>query len=134
MARPDTNIEYCNWCNSYVLEYKLNIIVNCIFTLKGRRREIMSIFPFFLLQMKDIRHENVNLFMGFFLDCGVFGIMTEFCLRGSIQDLLRNDNVKLDWMFKSSLILDLIKVGHTRTSTHIHTYARTHAHCILLCV
>ncbi|XP_067084963.1 retinal guanylyl cyclase 2-like [Osmerus mordax] len=59
--------------------------------------------------MKDIRHENVNLFMGFFLDCGVFGIMTEFCLRGSIQDLLRNDNVKLDWMFKSSLILDLIK-------------------------
>ncbi|KAK1167356.1 retinal guanylyl cyclase 2 [Acipenser oxyrinchus oxyrinchus] len=59
--------------------------------------------------MKDMRHENVNLFLGFFLDCGVFAIVTEFCSRGSLEDLLRNDDVKLDWMFKSSLLLDLIK-------------------------
>ncbi|KAM6969981.1 retinal guanylyl cyclase 2-like [Aplochiton taeniatus] len=59
--------------------------------------------------MKDIRQENVNLFLGFFMDGGVFGIITEFCSRGSMQDLLRNDDFKLDWMFKSSLILDLIK-------------------------
>uniref|UniRef100_A0A4W4F9D5 Guanylate cyclase n=1 Tax=Electrophorus electricus TaxID=8005 RepID=A0A4W4F9D5_ELEEL len=60
-------------------------------------------------QMKDMRHENVNPFMGFFHDCGVFAIMTECCSRGSLEDLLLNDNVKLDWMFKSSLLLDLIK-------------------------
>uniref|UniRef100_A0A8C7UDJ6 Guanylate cyclase n=1 Tax=Oncorhynchus mykiss TaxID=8022 RepID=A0A8C7UDJ6_ONCMY len=60
-------------------------------------------------QMKDIRHENVNLFLGFFLDCGVFGIMTEYCSRSSLQDLLSNSDVKLDWMFKTSLLLDLIK-------------------------
>ncbi|KAL0993899.1 hypothetical protein UPYG_G00115340 [Umbra pygmaea] len=59
--------------------------------------------------MKDIRHENVNLFLGFFLDCGVFGIVTEYCARNSLQDLLSNSDVKLDWMFKSSLLLDLIK-------------------------
>nr|XP_023842993.1 retinal guanylyl cyclase 2-like [Salvelinus alpinus] len=59
--------------------------------------------------MKDIRHENVNLFLGFFLDCGVFGIMTEYCSRSSLQDLLNNTDVKLDWMFKTSLLLDLIK-------------------------
>lgn len=59
--------------------------------------------------MKDIRHENVNPFLGFFHDCGVFAIVTEFCSRGSLEDLLRNDDVKLDWMFKSSLLLDLIK-------------------------
>uniref|UniRef100_A0A8C8CM22 Guanylate cyclase n=1 Tax=Oncorhynchus tshawytscha TaxID=74940 RepID=A0A8C8CM22_ONCTS len=57
----------------------------------------------------DIRHENVNLFLGFFLDCGVFGIMTEYCSRSSLQDLLSNSDVKLDWMFKTSLLLDLIK-------------------------
>uniref|UniRef100_A0A4W4FBM4 Guanylate cyclase n=1 Tax=Electrophorus electricus TaxID=8005 RepID=A0A4W4FBM4_ELEEL len=57
----------------------------------------------------DMRHENVNPFMGFFHDCGVFAIMTECCSRGSLEDLLLNDNVKLDWMFKSSLLLDLIK-------------------------
>ncbi|XP_066570976.1 retinal guanylyl cyclase 2 [Amia ocellicauda] len=59
--------------------------------------------------MKDMRHENVNLFLGFFHDGGVFAIVTEFCSRGSMEDLLRNKDVKLDWMFKSSLLLDLIK-------------------------
>ncbi|XP_070849645.1 retinal guanylyl cyclase 2 isoform X2 [Chaetodon trifascialis] len=59
--------------------------------------------------MKDMRHENINPFLGFFHDCGVFAIVTEFCSRGSLEDLLLNDDVKLDWMFKSSLVLDLIK-------------------------
>ncbi len=66
---------------------------------------LLSIF-----QMKDMRHENINLFLGFFHDCGVFAIVTEYCSRGSLEDLLLNDDVKLDWMFKSSLFLDLIKV------------------------
>ncbi|XP_024916182.1 retinal guanylyl cyclase 2 isoform X3 [Cynoglossus semilaevis] len=59
--------------------------------------------------MKDMRHENVNPFLGFFHDCCVFAIVTEFCSRGSLEDLLLNEDVKLDWMFKSSLLLDLIK-------------------------
>ncbi|XP_062867316.1 retinal guanylyl cyclase 2-like [Trichomycterus rosablanca] len=59
--------------------------------------------------MKDIRHENLNQFLGFFHDRGVFAIVTEFCSRGSLEDLLRNEDVKLDWMFKSSLLMDLIK-------------------------
>ncbi|MCI4386142.1 hypothetical protein PGIGA_G00058880 [Pangasianodon gigas] len=60
-------------------------------------------------EMKDLRNENVNPFLGFFCDCGMFAVVTEHCSRGSLQDLLRNDDVKLDWMFKSSLLLDLIK-------------------------
>uniref|UniRef100_A0AAX7U3B2 Guanylate cyclase n=1 Tax=Astatotilapia calliptera TaxID=8154 RepID=A0AAX7U3B2_ASTCA len=60
-------------------------------------------------QMKDLRNENVNPFLGFFLDCSMFAMVTEHCSRGSLQDLLRNEDVKLDWMFKSSLMLDLIK-------------------------
>lgn len=43
----------------------------------------------------------------------MFAVVTEHCSRGSLQDLLRNEDVKLDWMFKSSLLLDLIKVKHT---------------------
>ncbi|XP_048400881.2 retinal guanylyl cyclase 2-like isoform X3 [Stegostoma tigrinum] len=59
--------------------------------------------------MKDFRHENINIFLGFFFDYGMLAIVTEFCTRGSLLDLLRNEDVKLDWMFKSSLLLDLIK-------------------------
>ena len=61
--------------------------------------------------MKDLRNENVNPFLGFFLDCSIFAVVTEHCSRGSLQDLLRKEDVKLDWMFKSSLLLDLIKVN-----------------------
>lgn len=61
--------------------------------------------------MKELRHENVNLFLGFFSDCGIFAIVTEYCSRGSLEDLLKNEDMKLDWMFKSSLLMDLIKVN-----------------------
>uniref|UniRef100_A0A8C4S5W1 Guanylate cyclase n=1 Tax=Erpetoichthys calabaricus TaxID=27687 RepID=A0A8C4S5W1_ERPCA len=62
-----------------------------------------------IYELRDMRHENVNLFLGFFHDCGVFAIITEHCSRGSLEDLIRNSDMKLDWMFKSSLLLDLIK-------------------------
>uniref|UniRef100_A0A8C5X285 Guanylate cyclase n=1 Tax=Malurus cyaneus samueli TaxID=2593467 RepID=A0A8C5X285_9PASS len=61
------------------------------------------------LEQVYLRHENVNLFLGFFSDCGIFAIVTEYCSRGSLEDLLRNEDMKLDWMFKSSLVMDLIK-------------------------
>ncbi|EOA93955.1 Guanylyl cyclase GC-E, partial [Anas platyrhynchos] len=60
-------------------------------------------------KLRDLRHENVNLFLGFFHDCGIFAIVSEHCSRGSLEDLLRNEDMKLDWMFKSSLLIDLIK-------------------------
>ncbi|XP_040120996.1 retinal guanylyl cyclase 2 [Oryx dammah] len=59
--------------------------------------------------MKDLRHENINPLVGFFYDSGMFAIVTEFCSRRSLEDILMNQDVKLDWMFKSSLLLDLIK-------------------------
>ena len=57
-----------------------------------------------------MRHENINLFLGLFFDFGIFGVVTEHCSRGSLEDLLNNENVRLDWMFKSSLLMDLIRV------------------------
>uniref|UniRef100_A0A671VWB3 Guanylate cyclase n=1 Tax=Sparus aurata TaxID=8175 RepID=A0A671VWB3_SPAAU len=56
-----------------------------------------------------VQQHNVNPFLGFFSDFSMFAVVTEHCSRGSLQDLLRNEDVKLDWMFKSSLVLDLIK-------------------------
>lgn len=90
---------------------KLNVSFLQIFRLK-------NVYDFLVIltncsyfsQMKDLRNENVNPFLGFFLDCSMFAMVTEHCSRGSLQDLLRNEDVKLDWMFKSSLMLDLIKV------------------------
>ncbi|XP_059207801.1 retinal guanylyl cyclase 1 [Centropristis striata] len=72
-------------------------------------------------KLRDMRHENINLFLGLFFDSGIFGIVTEHCTRGSLEDLLGNEEVRLDWMFKSSLLMDLIrgmKYLHNRDIIH----------------
>uniref|UniRef100_A0A8C4IUV2 Guanylate cyclase n=1 Tax=Dicentrarchus labrax TaxID=13489 RepID=A0A8C4IUV2_DICLA len=80
--------------------------------------DLIEVDPFSLNYM---RHENLNLFLGLFVDSGIFGIVTEHCSRGSLEDLLSNEEVRLDWMFKSSLIMDLIrgmKYLHNRDIIH----------------
>uniref|UniRef100_A0A8C8J8Z7 Guanylate cyclase n=1 Tax=Oncorhynchus tshawytscha TaxID=74940 RepID=A0A8C8J8Z7_ONCTS len=72
-------------------------------------------------KLRDMRHENINLFLGLFLDSGIFGIVTEHCTRGSLEDLLNNEEMRLDWMFKSSLLMDLVrgmKYLHNRDVIH----------------
>ncbi|CAL9685669.1 unnamed protein product [Knipowitschia caucasica] len=61
------------------------------------------------IRLRDMRHENLNLFLGLFFDSGIFGVVTEHCSRGSLEELLLNEDVRLDWMFKSSLLMDLIR-------------------------
>ncbi|XP_017314984.1 retinal guanylyl cyclase 1 [Ictalurus punctatus] len=73
------------------------------------------------IELRDMRQENLNLFLGLFLDSGIFGIVTEHCTRGSLEDLLNNEEMRLDWMFKSSLLMDLIrgmKYLHNRGIIH----------------
>ncbi|XP_054650490.1 retinal guanylyl cyclase 2 isoform X2 [Dunckerocampus dactyliophorus] len=75
----------------------------------GHFKEVKQSSTKIFTKMKDLRNENVNPFLGFFTESSMFAVVTEHCSRGSLQDLLRNEDVKLDWMFKSSLVLDLIK-------------------------
>uniref|UniRef100_A0A674BXQ9 Guanylate cyclase n=1 Tax=Salmo trutta TaxID=8032 RepID=A0A674BXQ9_SALTR len=72
-------------------------------------------------KLRDMRNENLNLFLGLFHDSGIFGVVTEHCTRGSLEDLLNNEDMRLDWMFKSSLLMDLIrgmKYLHNRDVIH----------------
>lgn len=36
-------------------------------------------------------------------------VCTEFCSKGSLQDVLEDDDLKLDNMFIASLVMDLVK-------------------------
>ncbi|XP_028904385.1 guanylate cyclase D-like [Ornithorhynchus anatinus] len=63
----------------------------------------------FLREMLKLRHENVNRCLGFFSGCGVPAVVMGFGSRGSLEDLLRNRDLRLDWAFKASLLLDLIQ-------------------------
>ncbi|NP_001161643.1 receptor guanylyl cyclase-like protein [Saccoglossus kowalevskii] len=48
--------------------------------------------------------------------------MTEYCPKGSLQDILENDSIKLDWMFRYSLAYDIVKGMHYIHSSVIHSH------------
>lgn len=60
--------------------------------------------------MRELRHENVATCLGFLVAPGVRALVLEHCARGSLEDLLQNEALRLDWTFKASLLLDLIRV------------------------
>ncbi|ODN00531.1 Speract receptor [Orchesella cincta] len=60
-------------------------------------------------QLREIRHENLNAFIGACVfDEGLL-LVYEYCSRGSIKDILENGDLKLDDMFVSSLVGDLLR-------------------------
>ena len=60
--------------------------------------------------MRSIRHENLVPFLGACVDNGDIFIVTPFCARGSLVDVLNDEDYNLDNMFVASLIADLLKV------------------------
>lgn len=63
--------------------------------------------------MKDIHHEHLVKFYGASVEAPNCCILTEYCPKGSLQDILENDQIKLDWMFKISLMHDIVRVSET---------------------
>ncbi|MPC90917.1 Resact receptor [Portunus trituberculatus] len=61
--------------------------------------------------MRETRHENLAVFVGACVEAGGVVILTPYCARGSLQDVLQNDDLPLDDLFVASLIADLIKVS-----------------------
>ncbi|XP_072029843.1 speract receptor-like isoform X2 [Amphiura filiformis] len=59
--------------------------------------------------MRDISHPNLCPFVGACADPPNVCIITEYCPRGSLQDILENDDIKLDDMFIASLVTDIVK-------------------------
>jgi guanylate cyclase, other len=61
-----------------------------------------------LNQMREMRHENIITFIGASVDHQV-AILTTYCARGSLADVLANEDLYLDYMFISSLVSDILK-------------------------
>ena len=54
-----------------------------------------------LKQMKDLQHDHLVRFVGACLDHRNPLIVTEYCPRGSLQDILEEEEMELDWNFGS---------------------------------
>ncbi|CAF0852137.1 unnamed protein product [Adineta steineri] len=59
--------------------------------------------------MQDLTHDHIARFIGICIDPKHQYIITEYCPKGSLQDILENEEIKLDSMFKHSIMHDIVK-------------------------
>ncbi|XP_061189735.1 atrial natriuretic peptide receptor 2-like [Saccostrea echinata] len=62
-----------------------------------------------LKTLRELHHDNLNQFVGANLEPENCYVLTMYCAKGSLQDIIENDDIKLDWMFKMSFALDLAR-------------------------
>ncbi|XP_062385816.1 atrial natriuretic peptide receptor 1 [Sardina pilchardus] len=74
-----------------------------------KRIELTRTVLFELKHMRDVQNEHLTRFIGACIDPPNICIITEYCPRGSLQDLMESDSITLDWMFRYSLISDIVK-------------------------
>ena len=77
----------------------------------GKKRRKNSSWYVFCLQLRDLTQENLNRLVGIVTEDKYVEILTEYCAKGSLADVLENDSLKLDWPFRFSLISDIINVS-----------------------
>lgn len=58
-----------------------------------------------------LNHLNINQVLGACVEPGNIYIVSDYCKRGSLQDVLENENINLDWMFKLSFSSDIVEVN-----------------------
>ncbi|KAK3910945.1 Receptor-type guanylate cyclase Gyc76C [Frankliniella fusca] len=59
--------------------------------------------------LREIRHDNINLFLGAAIEPMRILLLTDYCAKGSLYDIVENEDIKLDKLFIASLVHDLIK-------------------------
>ncbi|KPM02166.1 Guanylate cyclase-like protein 2 [Sarcoptes scabiei] len=60
--------------------------------------------------LKEMHHQNINVFIGATIHekfpCSVL-LLSEYCAKGSLRDVLENEEIRLDEEFMSSLVHDI---------------------------
>ncbi|XP_070537440.1 atrial natriuretic peptide receptor 1-like [Ptychodera flava] len=65
-----------------------------------------------LNKLREVSHANLVRFIGACIDPPTPCFVVEYCSKGSLQDILGNDSITLDWMFRYSLTFDIVKGMH----------------------
>jgi len=72
-----------------------------------------------LKKIKDINQTNVNQFVGICLDGHDVSYIWSYCTKGSLQDVLHNEDIDCDWMFRKSFASDISRGLHEIHSSSI---------------
>ncbi|CAI5438927.1 unnamed protein product [Caenorhabditis angaria] len=98
---------------------KLNIDHKRYPRLDLSRQQLME-----LKKMKDLQHDHITRFTGACIDFPHYCIVTEYCPKGSLEDILENEKIELDKMMKYSLLHDLVKGLFFLHNSEIRSHGR----------
>eukprot|EP00794_Sanderia_malayensis_P011123 gene11123-12294_t len=59
--------------------------------------------------VRDMKHDNIINFVGASIMSPNVLILTELAAKGSLDDILANDDIKMPWIFKYSLLKDICR-------------------------
>ena len=59
--------------------------------------------------MRDLTHENLVRFVGICTEEPNISVISELSIRGSLRDVLENETMKIDWIFRYSMITDIVE-------------------------
>uniref|UniRef100_A0A8C5Q0I2 Guanylate cyclase n=1 Tax=Leptobrachium leishanense TaxID=445787 RepID=A0A8C5Q0I2_9ANUR len=62
----------------------------------------------YTFDMREMKHENLVTFFGVCTDPPNVCLVTQYCKKGSLKDVLQNNDIELDWIFKLSFSYDIV--------------------------
>ncbi|XP_041371527.1 atrial natriuretic peptide receptor 1-like [Gigantopelta aegis] len=80
--------------------------------LKAVARHNIPITKEVVIEINAIRqllHPNVNTLIGAFVEPDNNGLVWHYCSRGSLRDVLLDEDINLDWIFKISFATDIAR-------------------------
>ncbi|CAH1244880.1 NPR1 [Branchiostoma lanceolatum] len=90
-------------------EYKNTVYVMKELRVDGNRATMKRGTQKELTQLCELNHPNLARIVGACLEAPNCCVLIDHCSKGSLQDILKNASIKLDWTFRWSLIMDIVK-------------------------
>ncbi|XP_061566805.1 atrial natriuretic peptide receptor 2 [Cololabis saira] len=72
-------------------------------------------------QVRELDHPNLCKFVGGCVDAPNVAIVTEYCPKGSLNDVLLNEEIPLNWGFRFSFVMDV-----ARGMSYLHQHRICH--------
>lgn len=72
---------------------------------------------------RELDHPNLCKFIGASVEAPEIAILTEYCPKGSLNDVLQNDEIPLNWGFRFSFARDV-----ARAMAYLHQRKIHHGH------
>ncbi|XP_076439161.1 atrial natriuretic peptide receptor 1-like [Babylonia areolata] len=118
LGNPAKNFQKDNRRNSYVSTCSGDTIAAQLGEVSNRQLFTKTCY----YKIKDLQNDHLVRFHGICIDPPNQCILTEYCPKGSLQDVLENEQIKLDWMFRYSIMQDIVRGMAYIQSTEIRSH------------